>query len=135
MKMAYFIIFLLSSIISCKETEKMRTKYLKCVNGQIGKPFLEDISRGPDNFSNAGLIWYCRKVTGLPKTSTIYVNWKDVKKPIIGAHIYGIAKLNGPSVSTDLLGVIISLNQTYIVNGDIEKGILTKHKLELKKNI
>ena len=129
------IMLLLLSFIFCDTKEEMMEKFVQCANDQIGKTYLEELnSKGPEVFSNAGLIWYCRDVAGLNKASTIYVSWKDVKQPKVGAYVYGIKKYNGASVSTDLLGIIVSLNPTMVVAGDPEKGILTEHLLEFKKD-
>ena len=70
----------------------------------------------------------------MPKATTIYVSWKRVPNPKIGAYAYGIIKDNGASVSGDQLGIIVSLNPTMVVAGDPEKGVLTKHVLQPKKN-
>ena len=59
-------------------------------------------------------------------------DWRDIKRPRVGAYVYGITKENGASVSGPLLGVVVSINPTYVVAGDPEKGILTKHLLQLK---
>ena len=129
------IMLLLLLFIFCDSKEEMMEKFVQCANDQIGKTYLEELnSKGPEVFSNAGLIWYCRDVAGLNKASTIYVSWKDVKQPKVGAYVYGIKKYNGASVSTDLLGIIVSLNPTMVVAGDPEKGILTEHLLEFKKD-
>ena len=133
--MKQIITILIFSLIFCQSKEEMMENFVQCVNDQIGKTYLEQLnSKGPEVFSNAGLIWYCRDVAGLPKASTIYVSWKDVKQPKAGAYVYGITKYTGTSVSSDLLGVIVSVNPTMVVAGDLEKGILTKHLLEFKKD-
>ena len=133
--MKQIITILIFSLIFCQSKEEMMENFVQCVNDQIGKTYLEQLnSKGPEVFSNAGLIWYCRDVAGLPKASTIYVSWKDVKQPKIGAYVYGITKYTGTSVSSDLLGVIVSVNPTMVVAGDLEKEILTKHLLEFKKD-
>ena len=109
------------------------SNFVKCVNDQVGKKYLEELnSKGPSVFSNAGLIWYCRDIAGFKKASTIYISWRDIKRPRVGAYVYGITKENGASVSGPLLGVVVSINPTYVVAGDPEKGILTKHILQLK---
>ena len=133
--MKQIITILIFSLIFCQSKEEMMENFVQCVNDQIGKTYLEQLnSKGPEVFSNAGLIWYCRDVAGLPKASTIYVSWKDVKQPKVGAYVYGITKYTGTSVSGDLLGVIVSVNPTMVVAGDLEKEILTKHLLEFKKD-
>ncbi len=133
--MKQIITILIFSLIFCQSKEEMMENFVQCVNDQIGKTYLEQLnSKGPEVFSNAGLIWYCRDVAGLPKASTIYVSWKDVKQPKVGAYVYGITKYTGTSVSSDLLGVIVSVNPTMVVAGDLEKEILTKHLLEFKKD-
>ena len=133
--MKQIITILIFSLIFCQSKEEMMENFVQCVNDQIGKTYLEQLnSKGPEVFSNAGLIWYCRDVAGLPKASTIYVSWKDVKQPKVGAYVYGITKYSGTSVSSDLLGVIVSVNPTMVVAGDLEKEILTKHLLEFKKD-
>ena len=81
-------------------------------------------ARGPSEFSNSGLVWYCRAVAGLSKASTIYVSWKTVKEPKIGCRVYGITKDKGASVEGDCLGVIVGVNPTIIVQGDETKGVL-----------
>ena len=53
-----------------------------------------------------------------------YVSWKRVKNPLVGAHIYGITKDNGASVSADCLGVVVQTGPTLVVAGDEEKGVL-----------
>ena len=133
--MKQIIKILIFSLIFCQSIEEMMENFVQCVNDQIGKTYLEQLnSKGPEVFSNAGLIWYCRDVAGLPKASTIYVSWKNVKQPKVGAYVYGITKYTGTSVSSDLLGVIVSVNPTMVVAGDLEKEILTKHLLEFKKD-
>ena len=133
--MKQIITILIFSLIFCQSKEEMMENFVQCVNDQIGKTYLEQLnSKGPEVFSNAGLIWYCRDVAGLPKASTIYVSWKNVKQPKVGAYVYGITKYTGTSVSSDLLGVIVSVNPTMVVAGDLEKEILTKHLLEFKKD-
>ena len=128
------IVILLMSLVFCQSKEELMENFVKCANDQIGKTYLEELnSKGPDVFSNAGLIWYCRDVAGLPKASTIYVSWKNVKQPKVGAYVYGITRYTGASVSSDLLGIIVSTNPTMVVAGDPEEGILTKHLLEFKK--
>ena len=128
------IVILLLSLVCGQSKEILMKFFVKCVKDQIGKTYLEELnSKGPDVFSNAGLIWYCRDVAGFPKATTIYVSWKDVKVPKVGAYVYGITKYTGSSVSSDLLGVIVSTNPTMVVAGDPEKGILTKHLLEFTK--
>ena len=135
MKINSLILLFLLSLISCKTKEEMMSNYVLCARNQVGKTYLEELnSKGPKVFSNAGLIWYCRAQAGLSTSSTIYVSWKDVKKPKVGANVYAIKTFNGASVSADLLGVIVSVNPTMVVAGDPEKGILTKHLLEFKKD-
>ena len=134
MKVNNLIFLLLLSLILCKTKDEMMADYVQCAKNQVGKTYLEELnSRGPIVFSNAGLIWYCRAQAGLSTSSTIYVSWKDVKQPKVGANVYAITKFNGASVSSDLLGVIVSVNPTMVVAGDPEKGILTKHLLEFQK--
>ena len=135
MKVSNLILLFLLSLISCKSKDEMMANYVVCAKNQVGKTYLEELnSKGPYAFSNAGLIWYCRAQAGLSTSSTIYVSWKDVKQPKVGANVYGITKFNGASVSADKLGVIVSLNPTMVVSGDPEKGILTKHLLEFQKD-
>ena len=135
MKINQLILLLLLCFISCKTKDEMMKDYVKCVNKQIGKTYLEELnSKGPSVFSNRGLVWYCRGEAGLSIDSTIYVSWKDVKQPKVGTNVYAITKFNGSSVSADLLGVVVSVNPTMVVAGDPEKGILTKHLLEFKKD-
>ena len=132
--MKYLIIAILISLISCQTKEQMMSDFVKCAKNQVGKPYLEELhARGPDEFSNAGLIWYCRDVAGFPKASTIYVSWRNIKVPKVGAYIYGIIKDNGASITSDLLGIIVSIDPVMVVAGDPEKNILTKHHLEIKK--
>ena len=66
-------------------------------------------------------------------SGTIYVSWKRVPNPKVGAHVYGITKDLITSVYTENLGIIVSLNPTVVVGGDEEKGILTKHVLNPQK--
>ena len=66
-------------------------------------------------------------------TSTIYVSWKDEKKPKVGAHVYGITKINGPSVSSDALGIVVATNPTIVVAGNKSKRILTRQLLKFTK--
>ena len=133
MKLNYLLILILISFIWCGN-EKRMNDFVQCAKDQVGKTYLEELNaRGPNEFSNAGLIWYCRDVANFPKATTIYVSWRDVKKPVIGAYVYGITKDNGASVSSDLLGVIVSLNPTRVVAGDPEKGVLTSHPLKFTK--
>ena len=134
MKIIHFLLLILLSLIFCKTKEQMMKDYVKCANEQVGKTYLEELnSRGPSVFSNSGLIWYCRAEAGLSTSGTIYVSWKDVKKPVVAANVYGIKTFNGASVSADDLGVIVSVNPTMVVVGDPEKGILTKKLLEFKR--
>ena len=129
-----YILLLLLSLIYCKTKDELMKDFVKCANDQVGKEYSEELnSRGPSVFSNAGLVWYCRSVAGFPKTSTIYVNWRDVKRPRVGAYVYGITEERGGSVSADLLGIIVSINPTMVVAGDKEKGVLTKQILKFKK--
>ena len=133
--MKKLIILLLLTFIFCKTKDEMMSDFVKCANDQVGKEYLEaPSSRGPLIFSNSGLIWYCRDVAGLPKASTIYVSWKKVPNPKIGAYVYGILKDTGVSVSSETLGIIVSLNPTMVVAGDPDKGVLTRHILDPKKN-
>ena len=135
MKINQILLFILLSLVFCKTKEEMMEDYAKCANEQVGKTFIEGSnSRGPSIFSNAGLIWYCRAEAGLSTSSTIYVSWKDVKKPVVAANVYGIKTFNGASVTTDDLGVIVSLNPTMVVVGDPEKGKLVKKILEFKRD-
>ena len=134
MKINQILLFILLSLIFCKTKDQMMEDYVKCAIEQIGKPYSEEInSRGPPIFSNRGIIWYCRGEAGLSTDGTIYVSWKDVKKPVVGANVYAIKTYNGASVSTDSLGVVVSVNPTMVVAGDPEKGILTKQLLEFKR--
>ena len=134
MKVNILILLFILSFISCKDKDEMMADYVQCAKNQVGKTYLEELnSKGPNVFSNAGLIWYCRAQAGLSTSSTIYVSWKDVKQPKVGANVYGITKFNGASVSDDLLGVIVSVNPTMVVAGDPEKGILTEQLLEFQK--
>ena len=133
--MKELLLLILLSLAFCKTNEEMMKDFVKCAKDQIGKEYLEELnSRGPSVFSNSGLIWYCRDVAEMPKATTIYVSWKRVPNPKIGAYVYGIIKDNGASVSGDQLGIIVSLNPTMVVAGDPEKGVLTKHVLKPKKN-
>ena len=120
----FYILFILFSVILCKTKAKMMLDFALCAKDQIGKPYVTYDSRGPDSFSNSGLVWYCRGVAGLSTSSTIYVSWKRVKNPLVGAHIYGITKDNGASVSGDCLGVVVQTGPTLVVAGDEEKGVL-----------
>ena len=134
MKVNNLILLFLVSLISCKTKDEMMADYVQCAKNLVGKTYLEELnSKGPKEFSNRGLVWYCRAQAGLSTSSTIYVSWKDVKQPKVGANVYAITKFNGASVSADLLGVIVSVNPTMVVAGDPEKGILTKHLLEFQK--
>ena len=118
------ISFLFLSIISCKSKEEMMQDFANCAINQVKKPFVNYDARGPDKFSNSGLVWYCRAQAGLSKASTIYVSWKKISKPKVGAHVFGIIKDNGASVSSDCLGIIVSVNPLYVVQGDKIKGTL-----------
>ena len=129
------IVIVLLSLFYCDSKDLLMAKFVQCAKDQVGKIYLEALSsRGPDVFSNSGLIWYCRDVAGLPKASTIYVSWADVKQPKVGAYVYGITRYTGASVSADSLGIIVSLNPTMVVVGDPDQGILVKKKLEFKKD-
>ena len=118
------ILFLILSIIICKTKDEKMLDFAKCAEDQIGMPYVNYDARGPSEFSNSGLVWYCRAVAGLSKASTIYVSWKTVKEPKIGCHVYGITKDKGASVEGDCLGVIVGVNPTIIVQGDETKGVL-----------
>ena len=132
--MKRIIFFLLIALIYCKSKEELMRDFIKCTKAQIGKEYTAEIdSRGPNKFCNSGLIWYCRYKAGFPLISTIYISWKRVKEPKIGAYVEGILKDNGSSVSGDSLGVIVALNPTTVVGGDPEKGVLTRHVLKPKK--
>ena len=134
MKVEYLMILLLLSMISCQTKEELMDNFVKCVNAQIGKPYLEDLkAKGPSIFSNAGLIWYCRDVAGFPKISTIYISWRDIKQPKVGCYVHAITKENGESVSGDLLGVVVSTNPTMVVAGDPKRMVLTRHLLTFEK--
>ena len=131
MKSITLIISLLFlSSISCESKEDLMLSFAKCARKQVGKPFVTYDASGPDKFSNSGLVWYCRAEAGLSKSSTIYVSWKRVPKPKIGAHVFGITKDKGASVESDSLGVIVNVNPTYIVQGDIAKGTLVLKNFE-----
>ena len=124
-----YIVLLSLCIILCKTKTEMMRDFAKCAKQQVGKPYVTYDSRGPSTFSNSGLVWYCRGVAGLSTSGTIYVSWKKVPNPIVGAHVYGVKKDNGASVVTDCLGVIVSINPTYIVCGDEEKGVMVSKEL------
>ena len=124
------ISFLFLSIISCKTKEEMMKDFAKCSYDQVGKPFVPYDARGPDEFSNSGLVWYCRDVAGLSKISTIYVSWKKVPKPKVGAHVFGVIKESGSSVTADCLGVIVKDSPPYVVQGDSSKGNLVYQPLK-----
>ena len=132
--MKIYLLFLLSliSYALCSNEKKM-SDFVDCVNGLVGKEYTEEDNRGPEKFSNRGLIWYCRGVAGLSTSGTIYVSWKDVKKPKVGAYVYGITKINGPAVSADSLGVIVSIDPTIVVAGDKSQGKLTRQPLTFEK--
>ena len=133
--MKNIILFLLIALAYCKSKEQSMKDFVRCAKKQIGKKYSEELgSRGPAKFNNPGLIWYCRAEAGFPLIKTIYISWKRVKEPKIGAYVEGILKDNGKSVSGDSLGIIVGLNPTTVVGGDPEKGILTKHVLKPKKN-
>ena len=132
--MKKLILILLLGIIYCEVSQEMMDEFVRCANKQVGKEYLEDVnSRGPNVFSNRGLIWYCRDYAGFPKISTIYLSWKKVPKPKVGAYVYGIIKDTGTSVSADGLGIIVAVNPTIVVAGDEEKGIITRQLLNPKK--
>ena len=132
--MKKLIFTLLLAIIYCEVTQAMMDDFVRCANKQVGKEYSEEgNNRGPNVFSNRGLIWYCRDYAGFPKTSTIYISWKRVAKPKVGAYVYGIINDNGVSVSADGLGIIVAVDPTIVVAGDEEKGILTRQLLNPKK--
>ena len=132
--MKKLIFILLLALIYCEVSQAMMDDFVRCANKQVGKEYSEvGDNRGPDVFSNRGLIWYCRDYAGFPKTSTIYLSWKRVPKPKVGAYVYGIIKDNGASVTADGLGIIISVNPTSVVAGNEEKGVLTRQLLVPKK--
>ena len=126
----FYILSILLSIIACKTKSEKMLDFAKCAKEQIGKRYVTYDSRGPKSFSNSGLVWYCRKQAELSASSTIYVSWKRVKEPIVGAHVYGIIKENGASVSGDCLGIIVSVNPTMIVAGDKDKEVLISKKFK-----
>ena len=75
MKIEYLIILILPSMISYQSNEELLENFIKCINSQVGKPYLEDLKAlEPSIFSNAGLIWYCRDMVEFPKISTIYIS-------------------------------------------------------------
>ena len=95
--MEEILLLIILSLTSCKTNNEMMEDFVKCAKDQVGKKYLEELnSRGPSVFSNAGLIWYCRDVAEMPKAKTIYVSWKTVPNPKIGAYIYGVIKDYGP---------------------------------------
>ena len=131
MKSITLIISLLFlSSISCESKDEKMLSFAKCARKQVGKPFVTYDARGPDKFSNSGLVWYCRAEAGLDTSATIYVSWKRVPKPKIGAHVYGITKDKGAGVEGDCLGIIVNVNPTYIVQGDFAKGTMAMKKFE-----
>ena len=90
MKEILLLIFL--SLAYSKTNDEMMEDFVKCAKDQVGKKYLDELnSMGPSVFSNAGLIWYCRDVAEMSKASAIYVSWKRVPNPKIGA-IYGVIK-------------------------------------------
>ncbi len=132
--MKEILLLIILSLAYCKTNNEMMEDFVKCAKDQVGKKYLEELnSRGPSVFSNAGLIWYCRDVAEMPKATTIYVSWKTVPSPKIGAYIYGVIKDYGPYVSGEQLGIIVSLNPTMVVAGDPEKGVLTKQVFQPRK--
>ena len=134
-KMKNIILYLLIALIYCKSTDQLMRDFVKCAKKQIGKKYFEDVDyRGPSQFCNSGLIWYCRSVAGFPPLKTIYISWKRVKEPKVGAFVEGILKDNGSSVSGDNLGIIVSLKPTVVIGGDPIKGVITRHVLKPKKN-
>ena len=122
------ILFLSFSIIFCKTSKEMMKDFTKCAKAQIGMPFVNYDARGPKEFSNTGLVWYCRALAGLSTKGPIYVSWKKVEKPKIGCHVYGIVKDKGASVDTEGLGIVIGVNPTIVVQGDASKGVLVSKK-------
>ena len=128
MKFQIILSIICFSLFLCKTKDELMLDFANCARHQIGKPYVTTDSRGPDKFSNSGLVWYCRAAVGLSTTSTIYVSWKRVKEPKIGCHVYGITKELGSSVSTVSLGVIIGVNPPIIVQGDEKKGILVRNQ-------
>ena len=122
------ILFISFSIIFCKTSKEMMKEFTKCAKAQIGMPFVNYDARGPKEFSNTGLVWYCRALAGLSTKGPIYVSWKKVPKPKIGCHVYGIVKDKGASVDTEGLGIVIGVNPTIVVQGDATKGVLTVKK-------
>ena len=133
--MKLYLLFLISliSYALCANEEKMNA-FVQCANAQVGKEYTEDDVRGPEKFSNSGLVWYCRAVAGLDISGTIYVSWKDAKKPKIGAHVYGIIRyITGSCVETENLGIIVAINPTIVVAGDKSQGILTRQLLTFEK--
>ena len=133
--MKNIIFYLLIAITYCKTKDQLMRDFVKCAKKQIGKKYYEEVDyRGPSQFCNSGLICYCRSVAGFPPLKTIYISWKRVKEPKIGAFVEGILKDNGNSVSGDNLGIIVSVKPTIVVGGDPKKGVLTRHVLKPTKN-
>ena len=64
---------------------------------------------------------YCRAEAGFPLLKTIYIIWKNVKKPKIGAYVEGVLADNGKMITGDNLGIIVALNKTTVVGGDQKK--------------
>ena len=122
------ILFLSFSIILCKTSEEKMRDFTNCARAQIGKRYVNYDARGPSEFSNTGLVWYCRALAGLSTKGPIYVSWKKVEKPKIGCHVYGIVKDKGASVDTEGLGIVIGVNPTIVVQGDASKGVLVSKK-------
>ena len=133
--MKKLIFTLLLAIIYCEVTKEMMDEFVRCANKQVGKEFSEEgNNQGPSVFSNRGLIWYCRDYAGFPKSSTIYISWKRVPKPKVGAYVYGIIKEMGDCVDSDNVGIIINVDPTIVVAGDEKKGVLTTQLLNPKKD-
>ena len=76
--MKKIILYLLIAFIYCKSTDQLMRDFVKCAKKQIGKKYFEDVDyRGPSQFCNSGLIWYCRSVAGLSPVKTIYGTLKN----------------------------------------------------------
>ena len=55
------LLFLLSfTLFLCKKKAQLILDFVICARHTVGKPYTTEDVRGPDKFSNSGLVWYCR---------------------------------------------------------------------------
>ena len=128
MKINQLILLFLLSFISCTSDGRKMARFVRCISEQVGKKYNPD-TENPFEFSNEGLILYCRNQAGFPEVPNLFDRTKTVRTPQMGVFAYGIIENNEVLVSYDLLGVVISSHPTYIVSVDPRKLLVFKQEL------